>query len=158
MILAGLDHMIGAYRETNKYANLLEEGVVRNPDGLTAEELQGRAWAQMERLLEAEEEKALEAHVAASNHSPSSQDLKEILPAAYHSRVDSLLVAVDAEAWGVFDAKTGIVSVEKDPGPGNCCDLLNLAARHTLLNGGTVHALPRNKMPERTSAAALFRY
>jgi hypothetical protein len=158
MVLAGLDHMIGAYRETNKYANLLEEGVVRNPDGLTAEELQGRAWARMERLLEAEQEKAFEAHVEASTRSPSSQDLKEILPAAYHGRVDSLLVAVDAQEWGVFDAKTGSVTVVKDPGPGNCCDLLNLAARHTLLNGGTVHALSRNRMPGGASAAALFRY
>ncbi len=158
LVLAGLDHMIGAYRETNKYANLLEEGVVRNPDGLSTEELQGRAWAQIERRLEAEEEKALEAHVKASTRSPSSQDLKEILPAAYHSRVDTLFLAADTNEWGIFDAKTGSVTMEKAPGPGNCCDLLNLAACHTLLNGGTVHAIPRIRMPNGASAAALFRY
>ena len=158
MVLAGLDHMIGAYRETNKYANLLEEGVVRNPDGLSAEELQGRAWSPIERRLEAEEEKAIEAHVAASTHSPSSQDLKKILPAAYHSRVDTLFLAVDTNEWGAFDEITGSVTVERDPGSGNCCDLLNLAACHTLLNGGTVHALPRARMPNGASAAALFRY
>jgi hypothetical protein len=158
MIPAGLDHMIGAYREINTCANLLEEGIVRNPEGLSAEELQCRAWARMERRLEAEEEKALEAHVKASAHLPSSHDVKEILPAAYHSRVDSLFVAVDTEEWGVFDAKTGSVTVEKGSSPGNCCDLLNLAARHTLLNGGAVHALSRDRMPRRASAAALFRY
>jgi hypothetical protein len=158
MVLAGLDHMVGAYREINTYANLLEEGIVRNPEELSAEALQGRAWTLMTRRLEAQEEKAIAAHVEASVRTPSSQDLKVILPAAYHSRVDSLFVAGDTEEWGVFDPETGIVTVEAGSGPGNGCDLLNLAARHTLLNGGAVHVLPRNRMPKRASMTALFRY
>ena len=37
-------------------------------------------------------------------------------------------------------------------------NLLNLAVVHTILNGGSVYALPENKMPEGAVVAALFRY
>jgi hypothetical protein len=37
-------------------------------------------------------------------------------------------------------------------------DMLDFAAIHTLLNGGTVYAVEPEKVPDEAPAAAIFRY
>lgn len=37
-------------------------------------------------------------------------------------------------------------------------DMLDFAAIHTLLNGGTVYAVEPDQMPDKVQAAAIFRF
>ncbi len=87
----------------------------------------------------------------------ATNDLKQIIPAAYYQRVDSLLVAVDQQQWGLFDPSSETVYLHQDKETGDE-DLLDLAATHTLLNGGTVYAVPPEQIPFSTPVAAIFRY
>jgi hypothetical protein len=83
--------------------------------------------------------------------------LREIVPAAYHGRVETLFVAIGFQQWGTFDPETNIVHVHKEMEYTDG-DLLNSAAIQTFLHGGTVYAVELEKMPESTLLAAVFRY
>lgn len=59
--------------------------------------------------------------------------------------------------WGDFDPDTMSVDLHPEPEPDDE-DLLDFAAIHTLLNGGTVYAVEPEQVPEQAPAAAIFRY
>ena len=87
----------------------------------------------------------------------ASHNMKDIVPAAYHGRVDTLFVALDHQRWGSFDPASGAVDVHLERRPGDV-DLLDLAAAKTIVNGGAVYASEVDKMPDKVLLAAVYRY
>ena len=86
-----------------------------------------------------------------------SDNLKEILPAAFHGRVEVLFVADGIEQWGKFDPLENTVELQQKIAPGDQ-DLLNSAAVKTFANGGTVYLAEPGDVPGDGLLAALFRY
>jgi hypothetical protein len=82
-----------------------------------------------------------------------------VLPAASYGRVDQLFVAVGVQQWGIFNpgVSTATVDLHAEPELGDE-DLLDAAAVHTLLNGGTVYAVEPGQVPDQAQLAAVFRY
>lgn len=70
-----------------------------------------------------------------------------------------LFVAVGVQKWGIFNpgVSTATVDIHSDAELGDE-DLLDAAATHTLLNGGTVYAVELEKVPDEALLAAVFRY
>jgi hypothetical protein len=157
LILAGVDYLLPLYQEANTYPHLIGEGIEGNPDNLGAEELQQRAWAVVQPRFLEEQEAAAERFKQFADTDRASDDLAEIVPAAYHGRVDALFVALDLRQWGTFDPEMNEVQLHDDAKPG-VQDLLDLAAVQTLINGGRVYAVEAGQMPVPASLAALFRY
>jgi hypothetical protein len=159
LVLAGVDYLLPLYREANAYPLLVEGGVEGNPERLSAEELHRRAWDLVQpRFLQAQEEAAARyKQLAGGGSEQACNDLAVIVPAAYHGRVETLFVALDIQQWGGFDPETNQVMVHRKAEPGDG-DLLDSAAIHTLVNGGTVYAVERKKMPDGPLLAALLRY
>lgn len=91
------------------------------------------------------------------NTGKASNELKEIISAAYYQRIDSLLVATSQQQWGLFDPTSETVYLHQEEETGDE-DLLDFAAAHTLLNGGTVYAVEAEQVPFSTPVAAIFRY
>ena len=89
--------------------------------------------------------------------SKASGDLKEIVPAAVFGRVDTLFLPKGKQVWGRYDAEQNTVILHDQHQSGDEC-LLDLAAVHTYLNGGTVYVLPPEEMPREEVVAATFRY
>jgi hypothetical protein len=87
----------------------------------------------------------------------TTNKLKEVVPAAYHGRVETLFIAVGFQQWGTFDPATNTVQVHEEAEPSDE-DLLDFAAAQTLLNSGTVYAIEPEKVPDETLLAAVFRY
>jgi len=88
----------------------------------------------------------------------ASGDLRQIVPAACNSRIDTLVVSGDVAAWGTFDRtdeKIALRRAAREPGDE---DLLNIAAIESLLSGATVRVVDREDVPGVTLAAAVFRY
>src|SRR6266487_1268695 len=67
----------------------------------------------------------------------TSNNIREIMPAAYYGRVSSLFVAINQELWGNFDPTNNMIHVHKEPRFRDD-DLLDEAATQTLLHGGAV--------------------
>ena len=62
--------------------------------------------------------------------------------------------------WGSYDVKKREVHLEEDQTTqrNHSEDLLDLAAVQTVLNGGTVYAVPQQEIPDGQAMAAIFRY
>lgn len=158
LVLAGVDYLLPIYKKANTYPHLVDEGIEGNPEELSADELHEQAWAIVHPLfLSAQKEAAQYRQLAGVGSEQASSDLKEVVPAAYHGRVETLFVAVGLQQWGTFDPDTNAVHLHERAEPGDE-DLLDLAAVHTLLNGGTVYALEPEKVPDEAPLAAVLRY
>ncbi len=160
LVLAAVDFLFPIYEDANTYGYLVKnKGVAGNPEDLSEQELHQRAWAIVEPLfMQAQAEAAAEyAQLAGSGDARASNQLGEVVPAAYHGRVKTLFVPVDVQQWGRFDPEAGAVALHADAERGDE-DLLDFAAIHSLLNSGTVYAVALEEMPGGGTVAAVFRY
>jgi hypothetical protein len=159
LVLAGVEFLMPIYKQVNTYPNVLEEGVTGNPEALEPEELHAQAWTIVQPYFQQAQKEAAERYAEFTGNNPTqaSDDLKEILKAAYYQRVDSLFVTLGYQQWGNFDAENQAVEMHDQEQPGDE-DLLDVAAIHTLINGGTVYAVPREHVPADSPVAAVFRY
>ncbi len=157
LVLAGVEYLLPIYREASTLQHLIDQGISGNPEGLSPEELRDRAWAVVEpRFLKARQD-AVDRYRQLAGTERASGKLARVVPAAYRGTVEYLFVAVGVQRWGVFDVGTSRVRSHQRPKPGDE-DLLDFAAVHTLLRGGTVYAVDPGEVPEDAPLAAVFRY
>ncbi|MUG93624.1 hypothetical protein F7734_14820 [Scytonema sp. UIC 10036] len=157
LVLAGVEYLLPIYKEVNRYAYLVDEGITGNPEELKAEELQAKAKAIVEPMFQQAQQDAIKRYRELAGTGLTSNDIKEILPAAYYQKVDCLFMTLGWEQWGNFAPDTNTVNLHTSVEPGDE-DLLNLAATHALLNGSSVYTLDSVNMPDKASLAAIFRY
>jgi hypothetical protein len=159
LLLAGVDYVLPLYREANTYQHLMGQEITGNPEHLSAQELHQEAWAIVEPYFERgrEEARAKYRELSGTDSELASSRLEEVVAAAYHGRVETLFVALGSRQWGSFDVDTNQVHLHEEQEPGDE-DLLDYAAVHTLLNGGTVYALEPGEVPDGEPLAAVFRY
>ena len=160
LVLAGVEHLVAAYREVNDYANLVDAAVIGNPDERNkhAKDLHAAAWSVIEPRLKRlrEEAAALYQQYKGQGSTRVSADIEQILPAASSGRIDTLFVSRRRQLWGHFDADAGAVELLDSQSPG-AEDLLDLAAGQTLLNSGRVYASDE-ALPDEGLVAAVYRY
>ncbi|MFN6517998.1 MAG: hypothetical protein RMY29_026415 [Nostoc sp. CreGUA01] len=159
LVLAGVEYLLPIYQQANTYAHLVEDAIKGNQEMAKPEELQNQAWQIVEPLFEQNQKQVMELYqqIAGEATGKASSNIPEIITAAYYQRIDYLFVLVGEQIWGKFDPKTMVVDLHSEPEPEDQ-DLLDFAAMHTLLNGGEVYAVEPEKMPNGTSAAAIFRF
>ncbi|MGL4622808.1 baeRF7 domain-containing protein [Chroococcidiopsis sp.] len=157
LVLAGVEYLLPIYQEANTYPYLLDAAVTGNPEMLSAAELRQQAWALVQPYFLQEQQAAADRYRQLAGTGQISQDVREIVSAAYYQRIDCLFVAVGAQQWGTFVADTNTIDFHDGAEPGDE-DLLDVAARHTLLNGGTVYAVELENLPDESPVAAIFRY
>ena len=159
VVFVGDKGIFPIYQEANHYNGLLDESVDGNPDDLDAKTLHEKAWPTAEPHLQGrrEEDKNTYMHKAGADPEYASSDLKDIIPAAFDSRIETLFVAQDAHRWGRYDLEARQVKLNDDEQPGDS-DLLDLAALHTILNGGTVYAVEKESVPGEEVVAAIYRF
>jgi hypothetical protein len=157
LVTVGVEYLLPIYREANTYQHLVDESITESPEILKPEELHAKAWSIVEPYFERERQVALERYRELTGTGKTSNDLKEVIPAAYYGRVEQLFVAVGVQQWGNFDPQTNQIDLHHDREPGDE-DLLNSAAIQTILNGGTVYAVEPDRVPDAAMLAAIFRY
>lgn len=157
LVFAGVEYLLPIYRQANTYAHLTETGVEGNPDELRAADLHQRAWEIVAPIFTAAQDTALDRYHALAGTGRTGHAVADILPAAYHGRVDTAFVAVDEHEWGRFDPEAGAVTLDAAESPDNE-DLYDLIAVYTWLRGGQVFAMPRAAVPADNAVAALYRF
>jgi hypothetical protein len=157
LVLAGVEYLLPIYRKANTYRYILDGGITGNPEGLRPEELQERAWAIVQPHLQRAQAGAEDQYRQLVGTGRASEEVPTIVVAAFDGRIDTLFVALNMQQWGIFDSDRRAVEVHQEAGHSDE-DLLDVAARYTLLRGGTVYAIPPEQMPAQTPAAAILRY
>lgn len=154
IVLAAGPEIAGNFRARSTCRTLWPETLEINPDGLDAGELHRRAWA----LVEPRMAGKLDAVIDRFNRSSrTSVEPAELLKAASGGRVDTLILAEGEHLWGRFDAAGDRVESHQEPEITDD-DLLDLAARQTLLNGGDVKIVARDQVPHGAMIAGIMRY
>ncbi|MEJ2672917.1 MAG: hypothetical protein P8168_12110 [Deltaproteobacteria bacterium] len=157
LVLAGVEYLLPIYKEINTYQHLLNGGITGNPEGASVEDLHRQAWALVEPFFKREQGEAAARYRQLAGTGRTSNDPREIVPGAYHGRIDSLFVAVGRQQWGDYDPGANRVELHQTPQPGSF-DLLDLAATQTLLHGGAVYAVEPSEVPDEAPLTAILRY
>lgn len=159
MVLAGVEYLLPIYRQASEYDKIVDEEIVGSPENMRPEELHEKAWEIMQPRLERAREEAADRfrQLLGRDEGMASDDIGEIVRAAFFGRVDTIFVPVDLHRWGKMNPNSYEVYVHDERQPGDE-DLLEFAAAHTFLNDGTVYAVPPDLVPGGGPLAAVFRY
>ncbi len=159
LVLAGVDYLLPIYRDVSSYPYLADEEIVGSPKTWDADALHARAWEIVAPSFADKEAETRRRYKELQANAPSrtSQELEEIVSAAYFERVAALFVDKDAHCWGTFDPESNEV-VEHEAQQAGDEDLLDLAAIHTFLNSGQLFSVSSTSMPDETTVAAILRY
>ena len=157
LVLAGVDYLLPLYRSVSGYSNLVDGSIQGNPDGLSAQTLQAKAWEIVQPYFTKSQEDACARLQQYAGTGLASGDLREIVPAAVQGRVEVLFVARGQQCWGALDSAGNQVKLQGEAAAGSE-DLLNRISVETLMQGGRVYVVQPDQVPLEGSAAALFRF
>jgi hypothetical protein len=157
LVVACVDYLFPIYRQASAHPRLCAEPVLGNPDMLRNDELRERAWGVAEPMVTSQRTRAIEMFREGLPSGRASSDVGAVVAGAADGRVDSLLVAVGVQQWGRFNPGTRQTEMHNEAQAGNE-DLIDLAAILALERGGTVFAVPPDRMPDGLPLAAVFRY
>ncbi len=157
LILAGMNNTVGIYKKFNHYHRTMDEIIDVNPDPLSDDKLNKKAWEIIKShfLQDMYQDKERFANLTGSDK--QSDNLSQVVEASYYGKVDSLFVPIGEQSWGRFDAEDNTIEHSAEQQNGEY-DLINMAAIKTLSQGGRVYALDKDSMPQGKSIAAIFRY
>ena len=159
LVLAGVDYLLPMYRKVSEYQNIMEEGITGGPENLRPEELQEQAWRIVETYFHQETKKTVEQYQQLADTDKATDNIEEIVAAAFNGRVDKLILSVENQIWGSFNPKNGkVICSSNGQSKEYNLALLDFTAMNTLQNGGTICALSQDEMPTDSPIAAVFRY
>jgi hypothetical protein len=158
LLVACVDYLFPLYKEANTYPHLMDEHLSGNMEHEDLKDLAERSRALFRRKNEKELEHVKERFEEALSQGRAGYKAENTVPAALSGRVESLLLSRDTHIWGTYREKTHSVETTEVRKVGDS-DLLDLAATHTVLNGGEVWLLPEEELPApETESNAIFRY
>ncbi|MDT8305193.1 MAG: hypothetical protein RRC07_04605 [Anaerolineae bacterium] len=159
LVLAAVDYLHPLFAEAH-HSNelyLLQQGIHGNPEHDESAQLHKQSWELVAPVFATQEEQARSRYHNMAGTEQASADLEEIVLGAVQGRVDSLFVATDQQRWGHYDEANHRIALHDEQQTGDD-ELLDFAAVHTLVNGGTVYAVSHEAVPADAVAAAIFRY
>jgi hypothetical protein len=157
LVVVCVDYLFPLYQEANTYHKLAADNLSGNPEEISVPELHESAWGLVQPIFKKERMEATARYNDLSATDKTTTETGEAVIGAVHGRVDALFVDVGMEIWGEFDAEQ--IKVDIHPRREPCdTDLTNLAAIHTLLNGGIVFPLSSVDEQIQTPIQAIFRY
>ena len=159
VVVAALAEVAGNFMARCRARNILPTAVQANPEALSTEEIHRRALAvAAPRLAEGTDAAIDHFNALYNDRSPrASLDPTDLVRAARWGRLDTLILAEGEHLWGRFDEAADRVETHRAPQGGDD-DLLDIAAQHTLLNGGDVRIVERTNVPRGAPAAGIMRY
>lgn len=157
LIIAGVEYLVGMFREINSYPYLLDEWIGGSPENLDTGELHKRSWEIVSPAFQKQLNDSLQILNEKLGTGYASDSIEEILRAAYNKRVESLFFDPEYTIWGRFDADTQKAHIEDSDTIHND-ELVNFAFSHTIKNKGTVFSVAKDSLPNNSPIAATFRY
>ncbi len=159
LVLAGVEYLLPIYEEANTYPVLLDEFVEGNPDAKKKSpgQIHKEAWKIVEPHFKRSQEAALDLLGQAAGTPRGSTRLKDILDGAHDGRVANLFLASGQQAWGRYEAASRQLVLHESAEAGDD-ELLNLAALQAYATGAMVFTVERDRLPNSTQIAAIFRY
>jgi hypothetical protein len=157
LILVGVAAHWPAYRAVSRYPHVAALGIEGNAADLGVAELRERAAAHAREIFRARDERVLRDFARARRRGLGAVGVEAVAAHAARGRVRLLLLPGGVPVWGSLDAVSGQVTRADGPVE-NKDDVLDDLAEVVLRRGGDVMALPAERMPDGSEAAALLRW
>ena len=157
LLLAGVDYLLPIFKSVTGYNNIWNEALTGSYEHEDLNKLRQKAMEVMAPYFEERHKKALDNYGNQSATELTSSVPADVIPAAYYGRVSHLFVQKGEHIWGTFDEMANKLVIHETQQSGDEC-LLNTAVIKTILTGGDVHILEKEKMPAASNIAALLRY
>ena len=159
MILAGVEHILPIYRTACTYDSLLEDSIFGSFEEEDLEHLHEHARHIAAPIFEESQKKAFEKfeELTGQQNVLAVSDLATAVKAAKFGQVETMIVPLDEQRWGRYDAEHNTVIMESVTGA-ETEDLFDLASAETILNSGQVFAVPRDQIPGNGDLAAILRF
>jgi hypothetical protein len=152
LMLAGVEYEIAMYRRVNSYTPTFQQAVNGSPDGLPDRILHERAMEVVSSTFREPLQRVITTIRECVGTPRSSTDPRTVVQAAFQGRVLDLVIAANAEYFGLWNEDTQNVET------GRREELLNAAALQTIRQGGRAFVLDEQDMPVKAAVAAVFRY
>jgi len=157
LLLACVDYLYPLYKEATKYPLLVDNFIKGNPDNIDARELHSKAWEIIKPYFLEKRETAKALYYELKGTGKTSNNILEIVPAAFHGRVSDIFVTLGIQQWGWYEPETEEVKLSEGPLSGSD-DLIDIAAARAFLSNGNVYAVEESQMPDEAPAAAVLRW
>lgn len=157
LVLAGVDYMVAIYKRIAQYKYIWNESLTGSLEYENELSLYAEARKLVDSYFQQRTNQALENYGNHSAKETTSSIPADIIPAAFYSRVAHLFVQHNAKLWGLFDKDSEQLTVHEEQ-EAEDEDLIDKTIIETILHGGDVHMLPRERMPADSKIAALMRY
>ncbi len=160
LVLAGVDHYSGIYRNISKYKNIVPQNINinENADVFNMNNLHEKALTVVKPIMQQSHTDSLNRYQNVAGTGVTSEDIATVAAEAVHGRVDTLFLSPSEPVWGSYDS-TNATAVIHDEYQRGDHDLINLAAIKTIAQGGKVFVSSYNGVNETSgNVKALFRY
>ncbi|HEY1024057.1 MAG TPA: hypothetical protein VGE26_02745 [Sphingobacteriaceae bacterium] len=157
LVLAAVDYMVTIYKQITQYKNIWQKALIGNFELEEQNSLFRKAREIIEPFFHEEHRTALKTYYDQSATGLTSTSADEIIPASHYGRISDLFVMKDAHIWGRFDENDNVLVIHDEKKDGDDC-LINKAVVKTVANGGAVHVLEPDRMPDGNKITAFMRY
>lgn len=157
LVLAGVDDMIGHYREASNYPNIYEKTIRGNHDRTDMTTLHEKTVKILQPYFEEVKNEQKKNFKALQGTGKAESNVANVVKSSVEGMVDHLFIANKKEVWGNYLKDKHEVSTSESKKDGEE-ELLNYAAIQTILKGGNVYLVDPDEMPESESPiAAVYR-
>ncbi|WP_207532055.1 baeRF7 domain-containing protein [Desertivirga arenae] len=157
LVIAAVDYEIGLYKQITNYKHISEVALQGNYQHEERHSLYLKIRDKMATYFREYCNKALKNFYDNTTTRLSFTTPEDIIPAAFYAQVSDLFVEKGQHIWGTFDEKDNKLVIHQQKQENDEC-LINKAIFKTIINGGEVHLLDREKMPTQSPLAAFLRF
>lgn len=157
LLVAAVESEISLFNRITAYPSVVGKGIPGNSDNLPSHELHCRSMEIMGPFFKEKEEKAIREYNEKVGSGRTAEDIKQLISMAPEGRIQTFFVARDCRQWGHYDPSRDRMEIHNEKLKGDQ-DLLDLAAYHTILAGGTVYVVDPERVPGGGLSSAIFRY
>jgi hypothetical protein len=155
LILAGVEYELAMFRDVSDYAHIADEQLHGAFDYIDDRALYEQAMPIARAFADPKRRRAIAKYKRLTDTIEASDEIDEIMPAAFDGRIECLFVDVRCELCGTYDPATRLLDLEIEADPE--ADLVEDAIAQAIRHGGVVYAV-QDEFPTKKALRAVIRY
>jgi hypothetical protein len=157
LVLAAVDYLVPLFKQASKYAHILPEAIIGNPDGLADDKICGQAWSLVKPYYEKSAQDALGQYRQSAGTGLTSTEIGDILWGAHNGQIRFLFTFGGAARWGKFSATNGETIIHSQA-LADDDDLIEIAVWQTIAHDGMIYFSEAQNIPDGGPLSAVFRF
>lgn len=157
LLVAGVEYVAAIFKQVSHYKHIVDSVLTGNYEHADIGELLQKSIPLVQPYLQGNSRKALKNYYDQITSALTSSMPDKVIPAAYYKQIYDLFVEKGLHIWGRFNEMENQLVIHNEKQPDDEC-LVNKAILKTIANGGEVHILEKERMPNGAVIAASLRF